>query len=122
MMLGKQTVIISTLTPSGSPGFLGLTGETVSNATVTGCRARVMSSTETAELQIDVTTEMWKFTLPPVAAATAAQSTGEIVYDGTASPTRAAGAVFQIHGPPQPKVDLDGTLHHVTIMAKRQAG
>ena len=122
MMLGDQTVVISTVSSSGSPGYLGLTTESRTNTTVTGCRARVLSSTETAELQVDVTTEIWKFTMPPVAAASGADARDEIVYDGTSSPTRTTGTVFQLYGPPQLKVDLDGTLHHVTLMAKRQAG
>lgn len=121
-MLGDQTVLIGTVTQSGSPGFLGLTAESRADVTVTGCRGRVLNADETAELQTDVATEIWKWTLPPVAAAAAATSTGELVYDGTAAPARSATSVFQIDGPIRRKYNMDGTLHHVTIHAKRQAG
>ena len=120
--LGRQTVKIATVTQSGTPGFLGMKSETRTDVTVSNCRGRVLPATETPEQQTDVATEIWKWTLPPAAAAIAAKSTGELVYDGTASPTRTATSVFQIDGAIQPKFNMDGTLHHVTVMAKRQAG
>ena len=121
-MLGKQTVKLGVVTQTGAPGFLGIKSETRTDVTVSGCRGRVLSATETAELQTDVATEIWKWTLPAAAAAATAKSTGELVYDGTATPARTAASVFQIDGPIQPKYNMDGTLHHVTLMAKRQAG
>ena len=123
-MLGDQTILIGTVAQSASPGYLGLATETRTDVTVTGCRGRVLSATETAELALDATTEIWKWTLPAGAAATAlaAGSTGEIVWDGTIAPTRTATSVWQIHGPIQPVYDLDGTVHHIRIIAKRQAG
>lgn len=121
-MLGSQTVKLSVIAQSGAPGYLGMKSETRTDVTVTGCRGRVLSAQETAELQTDVASEIWKWTLPPEAAAATARSTGELVYDGTANPVRTATSVFQIDGPIRPKYDMDGTLHHVTLMAKRQAG
>jgi len=121
-VFGGQTVKIGTVTRTGDPGYLGLKTELRTDVTVTGCRGRVLTAAETAEMQTDVATEIWKWTLPPVAAALAAASTGELVYDGTANPARTATSVYQIDGPIQPKRDLDGTLHHVTLMCKRQAG
>jgi len=121
--LGRQTVKIGTVTQGGTPGFLGMTTETRVDVVVTGCRGRVLSASETAELQTgDIATEIWKWTLPPVAAASGAVSTGELVYDGTASPARTSTSVYQIDGPIQPKYNLDGTLHHVTLMVRKQAG
>ena len=122
MTFGGQTVKLGVVTSTGAPGFLGMKAETRTDVTVTGCRGRVMTASETPEQQTDVATEIWKWTLPPVAAAAAATSTGELVYDGTAAPERTATSVFQIDGPILPKFDMDGTLHHVTLMAKRQAG
>lgn len=112
MSFGGQNVVITTVAVAGDPGYLGLKTETRSSVTVSGCRGRVMSVNE-VDAATDVATEVWKFTLPPVAAALTAQPTGEITY---------AGRVFQIDGPPQPKFDMGGQIHHVTIMAKRQAG
>lgn len=120
--LGRQTVKIATVAQSGAPGFLGMKTETRTDVTVSNCRGRVLSASETAELQQNIATEIWKWTLPPVAAAIAAKSTGELVYDGTASPARTASSVWQIDGPIQPKYNMDGSLHHVTLLARRQAG
>ena len=122
MTLGGQTVKLGVVTSTGAPGFLGIKAESRTDVTVTGCRGRVLTADETAELQTDVATEVWKWTLPPESAAATAKSTGELVYDGTATPARTATSVFQIDGPIQPKYNMDGTLHHVTLMAKRQAG
>lgn len=112
MTFGGQSVTITTVGTTGNPGFLGVKTETRSSVTVSGCRGRVMSVDE-IDTATDIATEIWKFTLPPVAAALNASPTGEISY---------GGRVFQIDGPPAPKFDLDGQVHHVTIMAKRQAG
>lgn len=111
-VLGGQTVTLTTVTTSGDPGYLGIKSETRTSVTVAGCRGRVLSSEE-MDTATDIATEVWKFTLPPVSAALAAQPTGELVY---------GGRVFQIDGPPMPKFDLHGQIHHVTIMGKRQAG
>lgn len=121
-MLGAQTIKLGVVAQSGAAGYLGMKTETRTDVIVTGCRGRVLSADETAEMQTDVATEIWKWTLPPAAAAATATSTGELVYDGTVDPARTATSVFQIDGPIQPKYDMDGTLHHVTILAKRQAG
>lgn len=121
-VFGGQTIKLATVTQTGQPGFLGLKAETRTDVTVAGCRGRVLSVDETGEPQTDVATEVWKWTLPPAAAAVASRSTGELVYDGTANPARTATSVFRIDGPPQPKFAMDGTVHHVTIMAKRQVG
>lgn len=109
---GGQTVTLTTVTVSGNPGYLGIKAETRSSVTVSGCRGRVMSVDE-VDAATDVATEIWKFTLPPVSAALGASPTGELTY---------GGRVFQMDGPPAPKFDIGGQIHHVTIMAKRQAG
>ena len=109
---GGHTVTFVGVTTAGTPGYLGLKAESRSSATVVGCRARQLSSSET-DGQPDVASEVWKFTLPPVAAALAAAATGEITYEGK---------TFLIDGPPAPKYNMDGTVHHVTVLAKRQDG
>lgn len=121
-VFGGQTVTIVTVAQSGNPGRLGLKAETRTPTTLSGCRFRPMASTETPEGQTDVAGETWKLTAPPVAAALAVTSTSEIVYDGTASPTQSIATTFQVVGPPMPKYDMDGAVHHVTIIGKRQAG
>jgi hypothetical protein len=108
---GGQTVGFVTVTRSGSPGYLGVKPETRSTTTVSGCRFRPLTSTETPESETDVATGVWKCTAPPEAAALAAKSTGELEVDGV---------TYRITGPVQPKYDMDGTVHHVTILCQRQ--
>lgn len=125
MTFGGQAVAFVTVTRSGGPGYLGLRDESRSAVTVSGVRFRQFSSSEQPEAGSDSTAEVWKCTAPPDAAALAALSTGELIYDGTSSPTIPDvpdGTVFYIDGPVAPKFNLDGSVHHVTIMAKRWAG
>jgi hypothetical protein len=112
MTFGGHTIVLTTVTTSGEPGYLGLQSETRTNVTVGGCHGRVLSTAE-VDAQTDTTSEVWKWTVPPVAAALAAKPADELTYQGR---------VFQIDGPPMPKCDIDGTPHHVTLLAKRQAG
>ena len=95
----------------GTPGYLGLAVESRSSDTVFGCHFRPVSASETPEGTNDVATEVWKLTAPPVSAALNAHAGDELSYDDM---------TFQIVGPVMPKYNLDGTVHHVTVMAKRQ--
>lgn len=112
MSFGQQAIAFVTVSHTGDPGYLGIKATSRSDDTVFGCHFRPLSSAETAENSAyDVATEVWKLTAPPEAGVLAAASTGELVYDGR---------TYQIVGPIMPKYNLDGTVHHVTIMAKRQ--
>lgn len=125
MTLGAQTLGFVVVTP-GTAGFQGVKSSTRVLTLVHGCRFRQLSADETPEGSVDLASQMWKATCPPEAAALAATSTGELVYDGTSAPAlpsdRNAATVFRIDGTPSHKRDMDGSAHHVTIMAKRQAG
>jgi len=122
---GRQTVGFVTVTETGDPGFLGVTNQTRSVTLQSGVRFRPLSTEElqglTAELKglAAVAGEVWKLTAPPDTATLAVKSTGEIVYDGTDSPDLDS-EVFQVEGFIQPKPDMYGALHHVTIMCKKQ--
>lgn len=126
MTLGGQTVGVVTVTTTGQAGFQGIKSRSRALALVHGCRFRQLSAAETPEGSIDVSSEVWKCTCPPEAAAILARSTGELVYDGSSSPTlpadRNAATVWRIEGAPSHKRDMDGSVHHVTILAKRQVG
>lgn len=110
---GGQAVAFVTVSRSGTRGYLGLAPESRADDTVLGCHFRPVSVAEEPEGSSNVATEIWKLTAPPEAAALAATSTGELTYDGM---------TFRIDGPIMPKYNFDGTVHHVTIMAKRQDG
>lgn len=126
MSFGGQTVAFIAVTETGQPGWGGLREKVKVATALGGCHFRPASSDE-VDGQTDVTTEVWKLTAPPDAAALAAKANGELVYDGTGHPELVdldsdAGkqATFQIDGPIMPKYD-GGQVHHVTIMCKRQA-
>lgn len=116
-MFGNQTVGIVTVTQTGSPGYLGIKDTSEATVSVGGCRFREArqpySPIETPEQSTNVVIERWKLTAPPEAGALAAQSTGELVYNGES---------FKIDGPAIPKFDMNGTVHHVTIFCTRQLG
>lgn len=125
---GGQVVAFVTVASTGAVGWGGLKEKTKGATAVSGCRFRPFTTME-ADQQTDVATEVWKLTAPPEAGVLAAASTGEILYDGTGSPDdldldspEAQAATWQIDGQVQPKYDLDGTVHHVTVMCKRQRG
>lgn len=127
MTFGGQTVAFVTVTETGQIGWGGLKGKTWAVTPLGGCHFRPASSTE-VDGQTDVTTEVWKLTAPPDAAALVVKANGELVYDGTDHPELLdldsdAGkrATFQIDGPIMPKYGQDNAVHHVTIMCKRQA-
>lgn len=120
---GGQTVGFVTVTDSGDPGYLGLKSKTRALVRVAGCHFRPVATAE-VQAQTDVSTEVWKLTAPPAVAALAAEATGEIAYDGTDSPEIPVdpNALFRITGPIQPKSGPDGSVHHVTVMCRRQRG
>lgn len=113
MSFGEQAVEFVSVTRSGDPGYLGLQTESTTSDTIFGCHFRPVSSAETPENDAyDVSTEIWKLTAPPDSTVLSTKPTDQLVYDGN---------TYQIVGPIQPKYDFNGTVHHVTIMAKRQA-
>lgn len=127
MSFGGQTVAFVAVTETGPIGWGGLKSKTRVATPLAGCHFRPASSTE-IDAQTDVTTEVWKLTAPPAAAAMAVKANGELAYDGTDHPElldldsdAGKAATFQIDGPIMPKYGLDNLVHHVTIMCKRQA-
>lgn len=129
MTFGGQTVAFVAVTATGAPGWGGLREKLRTVTPLAGCRFRVLTSDETPVTQTDVTTEVWKLTCPPSAAALAVKANGELLYDGTDHPElldpeseAGRGALFQTDGQILPKYDMDGNVHHVTIFYKRQRG
>lgn len=127
MSFGGQTVAFVTVTETGQIGWGGLKSKDRAVTALSGCHFRPASSTED-DGQTDVTTEVWKLTAPPEAVDLSVKASGELVYDGTDHPEdldldsdAGKAATFQIDGPIMPKYGLDNSVHHVTIMCKRQA-
>ncbi len=119
---GGQTVTFVSVASTGQPGYLGVKSYAAPvESAVSGCRFRPLSPspgsavgsipTETPDGATNTSREVWKLTAPPVSVVLNATSEGEVVYDGVR---------FQIVGPVQPKRDMDGVLHHVTVMCRKQ--
>lgn len=121
MTLGPHTIGFVTVTESGDPGYLGLKTETRTVVLVSGGLMQPASVQERQALGTDVSTELWTWTGPAETAALAADSTGEILFDGTATPADVAGNRFQIEGPVMPESDFTG-VNHVVVMCRRQHG
>lgn len=126
---GNQVVAFVAVTQSGEPGWGGLKQKTRTATRCPAVRFRPYSSTETPVTQTDATTEVWKLTAPPEAAALAVEGNGELVYDGSDHPElldleadSTRQFVFLIDGQRMPKYDMDGSVNHVTIFCKRQVG
>lgn len=121
MTFGSQTVGFVVLTDTGDPGRLGMTAQTRTVVPVHGCRHRPLDASEAAQLETDVATTIWKTTAPPEAAAIAAKSTGELIYDGTDSPADVKANRLQIIGGSKPFEDFTDPFK-VTILAKKGSG
>ncbi len=126
---GGQTVAFLSVTETGQPGWGGIREDVRVATRCPGVRFRPYSSVETPVTQTDVTTERWKLTAPADAVALAVKGNGELLYDGTEHPElldldaeSTLQFVFQVDGQKMPKHDMDGPVHHVTIMCKRQVG
>lgn len=113
MIFGGQTVTFVSFVDSGSPGALGTYVQAETSVDVTNCRHRPMTFKETAEYDIDVATEMWKTTAPPVAAVVNAKADGVIRVDGV---------TYRIVGGPRCFTDMSGRPYKVTIISQKVSG
>ncbi|WP_293308879.1 hypothetical protein [Mycolicibacterium sp.] len=90
---------------------LGVEVMTTTTVVVEGCRHRPLRADETPEWITNVATQVWKTTAPPVAAAIAAKSTGQLSV---------GGQTYQIIGGSQPFTDLGADPFKVTILSQIQ--
>ena len=120
MTFGIDTVTFVNYVETGSPGALGTYAVTEVTVDAPGCRHRPLTFKETAELDTDVATELWKTTVPIgeydttlLAAVMAARNTGVIRVDGID---------YQIIGGVRPHDDMDTGPFKMTILSQRQIG
>ena len=95
---GSQTLTFTVVTGTGVYDDWGQEETTETTVDVTGCYHRPLSATEAAELYGDVARQMWRSTCPPVAAVTAAKSTGKFIE---------SGRTFHIFGGPKQFEDFE---------------
>jgi len=95
---GSQTLTFVVATGTGVFDDFGQEILTEGTEDVTGCYHRPLSVTEAAEAYGDVAKQMWRSTCPPVAAVTAAKSTGRFTE---------GGKTFHIFGGPKQFEDFE---------------
>ena len=110
--LGGDTVEFTTLVRTGTPDAMGEILPTPQTVTVTGCRHRQLSASETPVEITDISTEVWQTHAPPEAAPLAADSTAVLTVNGRD---------YQIVGV-APFTGDDGNVLFVKIMSKRERG
>lgn len=117
---GIDTVTFVSFVESGTPGALGTYAVTEQTVDAPNCRHRPLTFKETAELDTDIATELWKTTVPIGsysetlrAAVMAARNTGVIRVDGVD---------YQIIGGVRPHDDMDIGPFKMTILSQRQIG
>ena len=120
MSFGLDVVTFVNYVESGSPGALGTYAVVEQTVDAPGCHHRPLTFKETAELDTDVATELWKTTVPIgeydttlLAAVLAAKNTGVI---------RVNGEDYQIIGGVRPHDDLDVGPFKMTILSQKQIG
>lgn len=64
MPFGHHTVTLVSYSDAATPGELGTYAQVEELTDAPGCRHRPLTFQETAELQFDVATELWKTTIP----------------------------------------------------------
>lgn len=119
MPFGTDTIQLVSKTESGTPDELGMRPvvETVTNAP--GCRHRPLTPRETAELQFDIATELWKSTIPiGEYNATLQNKVRSLKADDV---IRVDGEEFQIVGGVQPFKDFEVPFK-ATIISQQQHG
>jgi len=117
---GTKTITFVNYVEAGTPGALGTYAVSEVKVDAPNCRHRPLTFKETAELDTDVATELWKTTVPIgeygatlLAQVKAAMNTGVLRVDDVD---------YQIIGGVRPHDDMDGAPFKMTILSQRQIG
>lgn len=119
MPFGPDVVELVSLTNAATPGELGTYEKIETTIPVPGCHHRPMTFSETAELQYDISTEMWKTTIP---IGEYSESLREKVQQITAGDViRVGGESYQIVGGVRLFKDFSA-LFKATIISQKHTG
>lgn len=119
MPFGPDTVELVSLTNAATPGELGTYAKVETITEAPGCHHRPLTFSETAELQYDIATEMWKTTIPvgeyslELRNAVLAITAGDLI--------RVDGQEYRIVGGVRPFKDFS-TLFKATIVSQKHTG
>lgn len=119
MPFGPDVAELVSLTNAATPGELG-TYEKIETATFApGCHHRPLTFSETAELQYDIATELWRTTIP---IGEYSESLRDAVLRITAGDLiRVGGEEYRIVGGVRPFKDFS-TLFKATIVSQKHTG
>lgn len=116
MPFGSAIVTLVSYTDGPTPGELGTYPQVESTVDAPGCRHRPLTFKETAELQFDVATEMWKTTIPIGEYGPTLR--GQILAAMPDDVIRVGGHQYSIIGGVQPFDDFSGPFK-ATIYSKK---
>lgn len=119
MPFGPDIVELVSLTNAALPGELGTYAKVETITEAPGCHHRPLTFSETAELQYDIATELWRTTIPiseyspDLRDAVLAISAGDLI--------RVDGNEYQIVGGVRPFKDFS-KLFKATIVSQKHIG
>lgn len=119
MPFGPDVVKLVSLTNAAVPGEMGTYAKVEKVTEAPGCHHRPLTFSETAELQYDIATELWRTTVPigeyspELRAAILAVTAGDLI--------RVDGTEYRIVGGIRPFKDFS-KLFKVTIVSQKQSG
>lgn len=119
MPFGSAVVEIVGRSDGATPGALGTYPQVETLVELPGCHHRPLTFSETAELQFDVATEMWRTTIPIGEYGTTALNAVLAIKPGDA--IRVNGQEYQIVGGVRPHDDFERPFK-ATIISKKQIG
>lgn len=119
MPFGVDVVTFVSFEESGTSDSLGNLPLTETLTDAPGCRHRPLTFTETAELQFDVATEVWKTTIP--IGEYGSTLLAKVLAVKSNDAIRVNGEDYQIIGGVRPFKD-NSRYFKATIMSKKQIG
>ena len=119
MSFGNQTVTIVARSDAATPGVLGTYAQAEALTALPGCRHRPLTFKETAELEFDIATEMWRTTIPIGEYSQGLQDAVMAITPGDA--IRVDGQTYEIVGGVRPHNDFTAPFK-ATIISKKHIG
>jgi len=119
MPFGPDVVELVSLANSATPGELGTYSKVETSTFAPGCHHRPLTFSETAELQYDIATELWRTTIP---IGEYSEELREAVLQVTAGDLiRVDGEEYRIVGGVRPFKDFSA-LFKATVVSQKHTG
>jgi hypothetical protein len=119
MPFGNEVVTIVARSDGTTAGALGTYTQVETTIALPGCHHRPLTFRETAELQFDIATEMWRTTIPIGEYSQALLDAVKAIAPDDA--IRVGDQEYQVIGGPRPHDDFTNPFK-ATIISKKQIG